>query len=698
MSNNKLILSNNIFTAIAILLIVIMAMLLFQTEDKMQIGLLLITICLAVTYPLSFREWTLIDITLSLITAYDLVSCLHADCSVPAIRSAFLSIFCLTSYFLLRKLFRSERVTRIIQQGSYLPIGAALLLAVCTFFIFRQSVLSVDFQDTYHFRFLFRPLGYITNVWAEVLLVLLGWVCLVRRYSGLFIFLIILAILFSFSRGAYISLGIFIACWLLFIKPKQAKLRLLAISIATIMLTALFLPTEMKTTLKMNHTVSQQQSTEGRINATQAGWETFKMHPLIGYGNGNYTFAVDQTLNQDSTLPYTTFAPNILTQLLIEKGIIGSLLYLLLAVAVCRTVIKRRKQTETCIIGCTLLALAAKEMAQATLLYTPFALFMVYVLLAFLQKEEITDAETENKPTPSSYLLPGIAAICYVGYLFFIFQQDHNKSCQQHSMAAWEKGEYTEAIRLMEQTGEQTANLINRGLLYTQYYRKTEDPKALNAAEQALLKVISRQPEDLQIRYLLARLYIYAKEPGKAGEIVNKLAANYPKNSLYLSAQSDVLYQQGEKDAALQPLVNAIRYTPRLLTGARIRDVQQSDTVFYQSLLKHLYKLKPSQNDSPTDYARYGYIARWCGNKPASDEYLQRAVKELPNLATPWHLLGDDNKYRLLLFGAFRKDLLTTDLPEEKEMSDEVLFKMVYQPKFSNWYGGELWMVSEILH
>lgn len=693
MSTNKPILTNWKYTSIAILLIAVMAILLFQTEDKFMLCLLLLTGSLIIMHPLPFRQWTAIDGCLGLLTVYDIASCLFANCPFPAIQNALLSLLCLTAYFVLRKLFNSRRAGQILLQGSYLPIAAALLLAICSFFIFRKSVLSVDFQDTYHFRFLFRPLGYITNVWAEVLLVLLGWVCLVRRYSGLFIFLTIVAILFSFSRGAYISLGIFIAGWLLFVKPRQAKLRLPAIAIVAIVMTALFLPAEMKTTLKMNQTTSQQQSTEGRINATQAGWETFKEHPLLGYGNSNYTFAVDQRLNQDSTLPFTTFAPNILTQLLIEKGIIGSLLYLLLAVAVCRTIIKRRKRIATGIIGCTLLALAAKEMAQATLLYTPFALFMVYVLLAFLQKEEITDEETESRPAASAYLLPGIVAICYVGYLFFIFQQDHNKSYQQQSMAAWEKGEYTEAIRLMEQTGEQTAYLINRGLLYTQYYRKTNDPEALKAAEQALQKAISRQPEDLQIRYLLARLYIYAKEPGKAGEIVDKLAADYPKNSLYLSAQSDVLYQQGEKDAALQPLVNAIRYTPRLLTGARIRNLQQSDTAFYQSLLQRLCEIKPSQNDSPTDYARYGYIARWCGNKPGSDEYLQRAVKDLPNLVTPWHLLGDDNKYRLLLFGAFRKDLLTTDLPEEKEMSDEMLFKMMYQPKFASWYGGELWVV-----
>lgn len=102
MSIDKLTFSKNIYTGIAILLIVIMAMLMFEIEDKLQICLLLLTISLAVMHPLPFRQWTLIDISLSLITVYDIVSCLYAGCSVPAIHSTLLSIFCLTSYFVLR--------------------------------------------------------------------------------------------------------------------------------------------------------------------------------------------------------------------------------------------------------------------------------------------------------------------------------------------------------------------------------------------------------------------------------------------------------------------------------------------------------------------------------------------------------------------------------------------------------------------
>lgn len=693
MSTNKLTLSKKAYTGIALLFIAIMAMLLFEVEDKLQICLLLLTISLVVISPLSFRQWTVIDISLNLITIYNMVSCLYAGCSVPAIRSSLLSIFCLTSYLVLRKLFSSERSTRIILQGSYLPIGIALLLAICSFLIFRQSVLSVGFQDTYHFRFLFRPLGYITNVWAEVLLILLGWVCLVRRYSTLFIFMTVLAILFSFSRGAYIALGTYIITWLLLVKPKREKTRLLAISIAAIILTGIFFPNEMKTTLQMNRTASQQQSTEGRVTATQTAWDTFTERPLFGYGNYSYTFAVDQILNQDSRNPYTSYAPNIMVLLLIEKGIVGILLYLLLVISICITIWKYRKRSESRIISCTMLALAVKEMTQATLFSTPFSLFMLYVLLAFLQKEELSVEKTESQQTVSRYMTPCFVLLCYLSWSIFNFLQIRDKSHKQLSEMAWKKGELTEAIRLMEQTSEQTPNLINRGLLYIQSYRKTEDQKYLQAGEQTLEKAYHQQPEDIQIRYLLAKLYLYGKESAKAYPIAKELATNYPKNSLYLSALSDALYQQGDKEAALHPLINAIRYTPRLLTGLRIRDLQQTDSVFYNNLLQHISKLEPAIEASPADYARYGYIARWCGNKSVSDEYLRKAIDELPNLAIPWYLLGDDNKYRLLSYGAFRKDLLSTELPEMKAMTDESLLEMVYQPKFCNWYGaGNLWI------
>ena len=362
----------------------------------------------------------------------------------------------------------------------------------------------------------------------------------------------------------------------------------------------------------------------------------------------------------------------------------------MLAVTTCRMILKHWKQRDSRIIGFLLLALSAKEMTQATLLYTPFALFMLYVLLAFLQKEEVQSEKEENRQTVLDYLIPSIVLVCYLGWAILIFLQNQDKSYQQQSISAWKKGKSTEAILLIEQTGEQTPNLINKGLLYMQCYLKTKNSEYLQAAEQNFKQAAQQQPEDIQIHYLLVRLYTHAQQLEKALPIANELAINYPKNSLYLSALSDILYQQGEKEAALQLLVSAICYTPRLLKGQRIQDLQQSDRVFYNSLQQHFSALAPSLEGTPADNARYGYIARWCGNDSIADQYLRKAISELPSLATPWHLLGDNDKYRLLLYGAFRKDLLSIKLPEEQEINDNLLFQATYGAKFENWYGYKL--------
>ena len=643
----------------ALLVLVVMTILLFRIEDNYHVGLLLLAGGLAWTGMLPFRQWTKIDEILSLITVYELISCCWAECFMPAASTAFYSVFGLTAYFILRRILANDYVSRFICVGSHLPIGVALLLAISSFFIFRNSVLNAGFEDTYHFRFLFRPLGYITNVWAEVLLVLLGWICFVRRYSVLFLFLCISAILLSFSRGAYLSLGIYLLGGLLWIKTKQIKIRLLAISFIAIALTACFLSPEMKTTLQMNHTVSQRQSTEGRIDTAQAAWNAFNKHPLLGYGSGCFTYAIDHAMNQDSTHPYTSFAPNVLAQLLVEKGAFGAMLYLLLAIAVLYFIWKHRERSESRIIFCVLLALLVKEMTQATLLSVPFTFFMLYVLLAFLQSGEVVMEEKMERKA-SGYILPGVALVCFI---------------------AWNIPSL--------QSMEATPKLVNKAIEEMAHYKNDAKTEHLNEAAKALEEASERHPEDLQITYLQSRLYCAKREIGEAETSLNRLVTAYPKNSLYLVTLSDIQYQQGKKELALQSFVNAVRYMPRLLTNKRIRRWQQTDTLFYQKLHNRLLLLRPAPGDTPSDYARYGYIARWCDN-PSADEYLQKAVSAVPNLATPWRLLGEEQKYRLLLLGAFRKELETTELPEEQELTDELMLEMAYSAKFKNWYGCKL--------
>lgn len=208
-NNTRFCPNKEVWYATACMLLVAMGIFLFRIDDSRLVSFLLLAGGLTAIRVLPFRRWTVLDICIGLITLYDLFSCLYAECPLPAIRVSLYSLYALVAYFVFRRILSWQPAERIVRSGSDVLTGIALVLAVLSFFVFRKSVLEVGFEDTYHFRFLFRPLGYVTNVWSEILLLILGWACLsCRRYASVFIFLTFTVIFLSFSRGAYVASGI----------------------------------------------------------------------------------------------------------------------------------------------------------------------------------------------------------------------------------------------------------------------------------------------------------------------------------------------------------------------------------------------------------------------------------------------------------------------------------------------------------
>ena len=617
---------------ITIFLTGLILLFLFQIEDPYRVGLLLAAGTLFLLRPLPFPKWSLLDKCLIAISLFDILSCCYAACPIPALNTAFISVYMLTVYFICRRFFISEQIFPLFRLSSLIPIGIALILAVCSFFVFRNSVLNAGFEDTYHFRFLFRPLGYITNIWAEVLLMLSGWICLMRRWSILLQFLCITAILFSFSRGAYLALSVYLLFALLFF-PKAEKRRLLLPAGIAILLTVILLPKEFHTTLKINQTVSQQRSTKSRINSSEAAWSTFQKHPLLGYGNNNYTYAVDPLIGQDSTKPFTSIAPSLPVQLLVEKGIAGMLLYLLMGVIIVRILWQHRKDPDCRIIAATLTAVFFKDLTQATWLNTPFLLLTFYILLAYLQRKDIKICKINKMAN----LIPAMGLIAFIG---------------------WNIPQLTGFI-------DSTENDLQQG---------------------NYLKAYNRHPEDVQLRYLYAES-IRTEHPAEADSLLQNLTACYPKNSLYLSAYAWELYQQNDTANAVRMMSEAIRYTPRLVEGETMQLWKKQDSSFYKQVLKTIASFQPTQDATPADYARYGYLAHTLGNMEQSAEYLQQAIHALPNLATPWLLLQDTTKYRLLLYGAFQQNPSNNKLPKKPIITPIQLLEMSYGHKVQSWYG-----------
>ena len=113
---------------------ILLALFLFRVEDSYRIGLLLVAGALLLLRPLPFRKWSRLDGCVAALALSDLFSCFYAACPIPALDAAFYSVYMLATYFVCRRLFAHGRALQVLRVGSLFPIGAALLLAVCSLF------------------------------------------------------------------------------------------------------------------------------------------------------------------------------------------------------------------------------------------------------------------------------------------------------------------------------------------------------------------------------------------------------------------------------------------------------------------------------------------------------------------------------------------------------------------------------------
>ena len=130
-----------VWYATACLLLVAMGIFLYRVDDSHLVSFLLLAGGLTAIHVLPFGRWTVLDTCVGMITLYDLVSCLYADCPLPAIRVSLYSLYALVAYFTFRRLSAWQPAERIVRSGSDVLMGIAVVLAILSFFVFRSSVL-----------------------------------------------------------------------------------------------------------------------------------------------------------------------------------------------------------------------------------------------------------------------------------------------------------------------------------------------------------------------------------------------------------------------------------------------------------------------------------------------------------------------------------------------------------------------------
>lgn len=645
---------------VAMTIVLIVVTQLFRIDDSQHLCLLFSIVCLACVGIVPLRKFSKLDVAVSLITGYELFSLLWAECPKASLGVAFYSMLNLNTYFIVRKLSSYDDAKHIIIGGICIAFLAALFLGIWSFYVFARSAYTSGFKDLYHLRFLFTPLGYQVNVWAELLIVMLGWGCLSRKFYYLLFFICILSVLLTFSRGGYISLIIYL-CFIVVFTRDNAKKKGMVVSffIAVALIMGIF-HNEMTTTLRMDKTISQRYSAESRMTATSAAFESFMKRPVVGFGSNNFTYAVDSLLYQDSRKAFSSIAPNIVSQFIVEKGILGTGIYCFFFVTLLVFLWKNKERNDCRIMICLLMALVIKEIGQATMLHCTVTMTIMYILLGLLQ---ITfEKSAQNKKLV--FILASISVVCLVLWNFpnaFIYKIDD------------------------------TAFRVKNALSLMDEYKRTGKKQFLFIAKEDLHKSLEKHQEDVSIKYLVANIAMLQGNDKIANNILHELSTFYPNNAMILLKMSELQYQEGKKDLSMEFFCKAVTIMPKLLKSKAIYKWEIKDKYFYMQLKKKIKELKPPVNASPAELARYGYIAIWCNN-PKGYIYLNQAITQMPSLATPWKFLGDFKRYNLLTKGAFQKIYSMQDEREEPSvmLTDKQIFLYHYRTKFILWYGDDL--------
>ena len=181
---------------------------------------------------------------------------------------------------------------------------------------------------------------------------------------------------------------------------------------------------------------------------------------------------------------------------------------------------------------------------------------------------------------------------------------------------------------------------------------------------------------------------------------MGELANAYPRNAQFHAALARWHYASGQKGIALKEWVAAVQLHPSLLATTDLERLAASDLVFYRSLVREIMADKPALDAPPAASARYGYLAYRCGEEAVAGKYLEQALAGLPNLSTPWLLLGRiyskqgrhkeaaacQKKHRLLTRGAFQPRGMEYDEDTDAPHSAEQELCVFYLYKFKNWY------------
>jgi len=217
-------------------------------------------------------------------------------------------------------------VNYIVQRGDFFNFLIKILIISATFSsVYALTIYFRNF-DFIHFGTRARTLFAGENTLGGVTVFSIIWTLTYlthvgnkrKLWLGLVLLLMILALVFSFSRGAWLgAVGALISYgfW-----EKKARLKVvIALFIAGIVLLSLpSLRGRLASIANLSHPLTRE-----RIYIWKATWEMIKAHPLLGIGMDNYSIVYQKYMLKGAEISNPSSAHNIFLNIWVEGGLLA---------------------------------------------------------------------------------------------------------------------------------------------------------------------------------------------------------------------------------------------------------------------------------------------------------------------------------------------------------------------------------------
>lgn len=649
------------------------------SETKLMASVLLVGSLLSSHFYFKKRgniSYSFLDILLLLVIIAEVFSFLLSVNPLNSYTILCFNLLAILYFFVVKGSLKNGKYSLfLLRSGIYIILGFCLF-SMYSFWILKNSLHSVEWFLLYDFRHLHRPFGLISNVWYSFLLLFL-LVVLFYYYTYkekkilcyITLTAVVFNLIFSFSRSVFLILILItLVSFIQFIFCKDS-FRILVCLILPTLICYSFFKEDFHKTISFNSSVSQQRSISARVESTSNAINMLKNN-CLGYGQGSYSLVNSQRF-EDVDIPFTSFAPNIIAQLLIEKGILSTIICIgffgFLVFLLLKQTYSNKDKSLFFTILISFFVFSIRELSFPVF-WENFLfqiLFYTYIALLINASKPHSDFQYNIAKKKIFIFFTSLIIIILSGNFFFKDRISIEKNIQT-GITNWNK--------------------------YKKSY--SENDSLLKQSDTYFQKAINLNPFDIRIKFFHALTTYEKGNKQQALQEITSLIEKYPKNSLYNFTMFSLLEKEKSKKS-MDFLIKTIELSPKILDTDFFKQCLEKNPSVYVELKQYfLNKYTNNVSNNPFELGKQGKILLCFGFNHEAHKKLLRASELYPALSYVWlnlytitHQELYFKRFVLLEYGSYfltNIEKYQQDFFVQKTNID--FLQNTYIPRYQSWY------------